>query len=279
MKVFDAHVHILNHKQISYPWTADIPSLSADHLFEDYLAATQPHELTGVLFMETAASDGDYIAEAEYVANLMQQYPVIKGQIASIRPEIDDNFDTWLEQSERLNICGYRRILHAEENTLMSDSTFIKNVRKIGEAGKTFDLCVHDWQLDEALQFVKQCDNTTFVIDHFAIHRQLGENEVQKWRESIKALAACPNVNFKISGILLHYNEEKDLPTVKSLFSYMLEVCGIDKLIWSGDWPVIELGNTLRNWLDVTEDMIKDLSPEDQHKLLIGNTKRIYLRQ
>ena len=36
----------------------------------------------------------------------------IKGLIFSIRPEDNDNFDSWLEETLSMGVSGFRRILH-----------------------------------------------------------------------------------------------------------------------------------------------------------------------
>ena len=109
--------------------------------------------------METGVDDPDYQNEAKYVQKLSDNSNNgIKGLIVSIRPE-DDNFDHWFNETLQMYVSGYRRILHVMPDDTSQAQIFRDNVKKIGKAGKPFDICYLPTQLSIAYDFAKDCSD------------------------------------------------------------------------------------------------------------------------
>ena len=159
LKLLDTHQHLIYRDVAQYSWTKDIPSLATDNFtVEDYLKLTEGLGIGGTLFMETGVDDPDYQNEAKYVQKLAENSNNgIKGLIVSIRPE-DDTFDSWFNETLQMNVSGYRRILHVMPDDTSQAKTFRDNVKKIGKAGKPFDICYLPTQLSIAYDFAKDCD-------------------------------------------------------------------------------------------------------------------------
>ena len=86
--------------------------------------------------METAVDDSDYQKETRFVHSLADDSDSsLRGLIASIRPENDEGFETWLNETIEMGAVGYRRILHVMPNDTSQSNTFINNVNKIGKLG------------------------------------------------------------------------------------------------------------------------------------------------
>ena len=126
---------------------------------EDYKDLTKDYNILGTLFMECAVDDPDYKKESNYINSLMQKSGSgIKGLILSIRPEDNNEFEKWLDESKSLGVVGYRRVLHVMPDELSQQDNFKENVKKIGKIGKPFDLCYHAGQLKIAYELSKSCD-------------------------------------------------------------------------------------------------------------------------
>lgn len=142
-ELLDTHQHLIYPDVAGYSWTDDIPALANKSFsLEDYKSLTTGKEVSGTLFMETGADDLDYKAEARFAARLAKNSESgIHGVIASCRPEVDDGFSEWLDECEDLSVLAYRRVLHVMGDDISKTETFRRNVRKIGNRGKVFDLC------------------------------------------------------------------------------------------------------------------------------------------
>ena len=187
IKLLDTHQHLVYRDVAGYSWAKDIPPLAEDNFtVGDYLKLTEGLGIGGTLFMETGVDDPDYKSEAEYVHGLAEDpNNNIIGLIVSIRPEDDNEFNSWFEKTLEMNAAGYRRILHVMPDETSQAQIFINNVKKIGQAGKPFDICYLPTQLSVAYDFAKKCDEMNLVLNHCGVP-SIAASEIDQWGNDIK---------------------------------------------------------------------------------------------
>lgn len=275
--LLDTHQHLVYPAQAGYSWTAGIPAL-ADQSFslEDYAGLTGD-AVIGALFMETGVDDADYQAETRFIAGLAADpAQKILGMIASCRPEENKGYDAWLEECAGLPVVGYRRILHVMDDSLSQSDVFRRNIRKLGQAGKTFDMCFLPAQLPIAAALAKACDNTSLILNHCGVPDIAG-GDMEPWKKDITALAALPNVACKISGLLAYCaSGTANLATIQPYIDHVITAFGADRLVWGSDWPVVNMANGLPDWLDNTQAFLAAFSTVDAEKISHKNATRIY---
>jgi len=277
-RLLDTHQHLVYPEVAGYGWTADIPPL-ADKAFplERYKELTKSTDIVGTLFMEAGVDDADYKAETRFLADLAKQDGSnIVGIIASCRPEDDDGYTDWLNECDDLGVVGYRRILHVMPDKLSTTATFRKNVRALGDRGKTFDLCMLPKQLKLGADLARACDNTTIVLNHCGVPDIAGGG-LDPWRADMAAIAALPNVNCKLSGILAYCAPgEATEAAIRPFVDHVLDIFGPKRMVWGSDWPVVELANGLPDWLEVTDTILSALSSDEASAIGQKNATRIY---
>lgn len=276
MKYVDTHQHLIYRDEFGYGWTKGIPALeTGDFTLEDY-AKIAGDRVTKTIFMECAVDDTDWQEEARFFAAKVGQFPTLGGVIASCRPETDEAFDTWLEECQSLPICGFRRVLHVVDDEMSKAEGFRANVRKIGAAGLVFDMCFLERQLPIAVEFAKACDNTSLVLDHCGVPNIAG-GELEPWKPHMKALAALPNVTCKLSGISAYVGpDQKGLAGYQNWVDAVLEIFGPDRIIWGSDWPVVDMADGLKAWLDASDQILGALSADEAAKISHANAAKIY---
>lgn len=276
MDFIDTHLHLIYREKLGYSWTAGIPPLATgDFTLGDYAALTAGRGVAGALFMEAGVDDADYQTEARLVAGLVGQQGLL-GQIASCRPEDDAGFDDWLDECAALHVHGFRRILHVMPDELSQTKTFRRNLTKIGARGWTFDVCMLARQLPIALDLAQACPDQTLVLDHCGVPDIAG-NGFEPWAASIAALAALPHVNVKLSGISAYCAPgTANLMTLKPWVDHVLSAFGTDRVVWGGDWPVVNLGSGLPDWIALSRTLLQDLSVAEQDQIAQVNAKRLY---
>ena len=276
MDFIDTHLHLIYRDRLGYSWTSGIPPLATgDFTLADYGALTAGLGVAGSVFMETGVDDADYKAEARFVAGLVGQGGVL-GQIASCRPEADAGFEDWLDECEGLHAHGFRRILHVMPDELSQTPTFRRNLAKIGARGQAFDICVLARQLPIAEELAKACPEQPLVLDHCGVPDIAGGNFAD-WAKGIKALAALPHVYLKLSGITAYCAPgTANLTTLQPWVDHVLSAFGADRLLWGGDWPVVNLGVGLANWISLTRALLAGLTATEQAQVFQGTAKRVY---
>ncbi len=278
MELIDTHQHLVYRDHATYGWTKDIPPLAEDNFtLEDYKLLTKDFNIKGTIFMETGVDDPDYKNETKFIKSVMDQTDSkIKGLIVSIRPENDEGFDEWLEETNSMNVSGYRRILHVMPDETSQTTTFRENVKKIGANGKPFDICYLPTQLKIASDLAKACDQMDLVLNHCGVP-PIASGEIDEWSKDIKSLSEIPNVTCKLSGLMAYCAPgTSSYETIKPYVDHVLECFGPDRMVWGSDWPVVNLGKGIAEWINVTNTILDNLSEDEARKIASSNAERIY---
>ena len=278
--MIDTHIHLLEPDRFTYEWTKGFPALTGRFDLSDYQKASADTGIQAGVFMEVDCEES--ADEARYFCSLAEQPGcLIQAVVAAARPESPD-FERNLEAMAHPRLTGIRRVLHTHPDELSQSSLFRENVSHLGALGLSFDLCVLQRQLPLALDLVRACPQTTFILDHCGVP-EISANDAPAgagflaWKKSIRALAAEPNVNGKISGITAYAPEPlRNAEGLRPYIETMLEAFGLARLVWGGDWPVVNLGDGLLAWSNITRDLLSELTPDERTLILSTNAKKIY---
>ena len=278
ISLLDTHQHLVYREKASYGWTKDIPPLAEGNFtLDDYKTLTEGLGIGGTLFMETGVDDPDYQQETRFVKSLADNSDNgMIGLISSIRPESDEAFETWLEETIEMGVVGYRRILHVMPDDTSQSDIFRNNVRKIGVSGKTFDICFLPGQLPVAFELAKACENTKLILNHCGVPDIAGDG-LDPWRQDIKALAQIPNVICKLSGLMAYCAPgTSSLETIEPYVDHVLNCFGPNRMVWGSDWPVVNLAKGLPEWIAVTRKILGKLSADEASSIAYGTAQIVY---
>jgi predicted TIM-barrel fold metal-dependent hydrolase len=275
--ILDTHQHLIYPDQWKYSWTDEVPAL-ADRAFryDDYTNLVAGAGVTGTIFMETTPDDPHWRDEAKFVYSLAAQpNSLIKGVIANCRPE-DDDFEQYVNSIRHPKLVGLRRILHVVPDDISENPFFAANLQWLGKQNLTFDLCFLARQLPLAIELIKKCPSTQFILDHCGVP-DIANNQIDPWRQYITQLATLPNLACKISGLLAYCKpSQATLDTIKPYIHHCIDSFGIDRVLWGSDWPVCTTQSTLPNWLQITRELVAPMTETEQQKMLHDNAMRIY---
>ena len=278
ISLLDTHQHLVYREKASYGWTKDIPPLAEGNFtLDDYKSLTEGLGIGGTLFMETGVDDPDYQQETRFVKSLADNSDNgMIGLISSIRPESDEGFETWLEETIAMGVVGYRRILHVMPDDTSQSDIFRNNVRKIGVSGKTFDICFLPGQLPVACELAKACENTKLILNHCGVPDIAGDG-LDPWKQDIKALAQIPNVICKLSGLMAYCAPgTSSLETIEPYVDHALNCFGPNRMVWGSDWPVVNLAKGLPEWIAVTRKILGKLSADEASSIAYGTAQIVY---
>ena len=276
MDFIDTHQHLIYRGSIGYAWTSDVPELKdRNFTLADYRGLTEGRGIGETLFMEVGVDDADYREEARFFAGLVGT-DGLAGVIASCRPETDVGFDAWLDEAKSLKLNGFRRILHVVPDDVSQSETFRRNVRKIGQAGLTFDICMFARQHAITLELLKVCPDQQFILDHCG-NPDVAAGAFDPWAASMKKLAEFPNLAVKLSGIAVNCAPgTASLETIRPYAEHLIELFGPQRIVWGSDWPVVNLACGMPDWIDISKAILSGLSKDEQAVISGGNARRIY---
>jgi L-fuconolactonase len=277
--IVDAHVHIYDPRRLSYPWMAPLPTLDGPHLLEDYDRLTAGVDIEAMVFVEVDVAPGAHLAEVEFVQEQSRIEPRLRAVVASMPLESGRAVEADLAAYSRFPLArGVRRLIerHDREPGWCLRDGFVAGVKLLPRFGFTFDLCVFHAQLAEATELVRRCPEVSFVLDHIGkpgIRAGLWE----PWASGLRAIAACPNVCCKISGVVTEadhaaWTEAQAAPYI----AHAIDCFGFDRVMFGGDWPVSELATRYSRWVALVDAVTSKASSAERRKLFRDNAVAFY---
>jgi L-fuconolactonase len=149
-------------------------------------------------------------------------------------------------------------------------------VQEFGRRGLVYDLLTKTPHMRAAINLVKACPDTKFVLDHIS-KPYIAKGEMQPWADQITELASFENVVVKVSGLFT----EADWKNWKqSDFSPYLEHITKSftpkRMMFGSDWPVCLLAATYRQTVDLIEEFTKSFSISEKNDFWASTANRIY---
>lgn len=149
-------------------------------------------------------------------------------------------------------------------------------VRSLAQAGLTCDLLVHPENLIIVRTLATAFPELPMIVNHIG-NPPLRSGELSEWSSRMQALARCPNVTCKLSGLvtlcdLKTWSPEQLKPAVK----VAVDAFGYDRLMFGSDWPVCLMAAPYQDVLDAMIQALGPITQADHAKLFRDNARRVY---
>jgi len=278
--VIDAHHHLWGADQ-GYTWL-DGPGLAPIRRTfgpDDLAAAVEGSGVARTVLVEGGRCD---TAEAELLLGYAKDSPLIAGVVAWADPADPALADTLagyraLPGGERL--VGIRSQVQGEKDPGYLDRAEVRGgLRTIAKAGLPFDLVLRADQIPAAARLAADLPEVSFVLDHLG-KPSIGDAAAgfARWRGPLAALAACPNVTAKLSGLVTE--ADRSGWTVGDLAPFVavaLDAFGPDRVMFGSDWPVCLLAASYGRVKDALEHALPPLSAAERAAVFGGTATRTY---
>lgn len=279
MRVVDGHLHLWDPAVLSYEWLEGrlLRRFGPDEL--DVALQDAPDADCGFVFVQAECVPEQSIAEVDWVASLTSRVPV-RGVVARVPLEDPAATELHLEAfAERPLVVGVRRLLQSEPDGFCLRPDFLLSAQAVAAAGLSFDACVRWEQLPDVVALADALPELEIVLDHLG-KPEVGTPEVADpadgtpWAESLRDLAARPNVSCKLSGLPAESPGEWTEAQLRPFLDVALDAFGPDRLLFGSDWPV---SWPYGRWLETVSSWLADrVGEHHQRAVLAGNAERIY---
>jgi L-fuconolactonase len=276
--IVDSHVHLCSPKRFGYDWTKNAPVLNREVMPSDFTKAVGPVKVEQFVFVEVDVNYPQHLAEAKWVAELAEKDRRITGMVAALPLEQGAAIEPELDELRQHRILrAIRRLIQTQPDPeFCIKPKFLEGLRLLAKRDIPFDICVLHHQLPNVIRMVRKCPEVRFVLDHIG-KPGIKAGIFDPWRQHLKELAAMPNVHCKISGV----NTEADHKTwtreqLKPYIAYTIETFGFDRIMYGGDWHVLELAGTYPQWVEIVDWVTEGASLEEKRKLFRDNAIEFY---
>ncbi|HEY1386241.1 MAG TPA: amidohydrolase family protein [Dongiaceae bacterium] len=276
--IVDSHVHLADPKRFGYAWTRNAPSLNRQVLPEHLTRAAVPVKIDQFVFVEVDVDSPQHLAEAEWIASLAKSDPRLKGMVAALPLERGAAIAGELDQLRQHKILrGIRRLIQNQPDPdFCVRPEFIAGLKLLARHDLVFDICIFHHHLPNAIKMVRQCPEVRFALDHIG-KPGIKAGLTDPWRQHLKELAALPNVTCKISGVSTeadHRNWTRE--QLRPYIAHTIDTFGFDRVMYGGDWHVLELAGTYPQWVEIVDWVVEGASAAEKRKLFRDNAIRDY---
>lgn len=275
----DAHQHFWDPATAVYPWMSDAIAplcrrFGPEHL-EPLLGDTGTD---GTVLVQTRSS----LQETEEFMRTAASHDFIVGVVGWVDLTDAAVHDTLAGLRARPDGDVLVAIRHQVEDEpdpqwlLRSDVS--RGLDAVGNAGLPYELLVRPRDLPAAIQVVHEHPEVRFIVDHIA-KPPIKTGEMEPWASLLRQLAAEPNTWCKLSGILTVADHAAW--RVSDLVPYVaavVEMFGIERLMYGSDWPVCLLAAPYETTLDATVQALGSLSASDSAAIFGENALAVYGR-
>jgi L-fuconolactonase len=208
--------------------------------------------------------------------SMANQFDFIKGVVGWIDLR-NPNLESRLEYFSTLKkLKGFRHIVQGEGTGFLAQPSFIKGVQRLAHYNFTYDLLVYHHQLEEAVEFVKQVTDTKIVVDHIA-KPSISTQDLGRWENNMKALAAFPHVYCKVSGMVTEarwsgWKYEDFVPYL----DVVTKAFGAHRLMYGSDWPVCLVAASYDQQFSIIQKYFGGFAASEKKQILGENAKRFY---
>ena len=274
MGIIDSHHHLWDLNLFEYDWMPkDDNILRQSYLPIDLAPILEKNDVVGSVLVQADQAGG----EAKFLIDCANEVPWIKGVVAWVDLQ-NENVGERLDELMGLGpLVGVRHQVEGEidDNWLLRKST-IAGLKEVSDRNLTYDLLVKRHQLYQIPLLCEELPDLRMVLDHIAKPDILAR-AMQPWSDDIEKLGHFDNLFCKVSGMITEADQTNWtrfdlLPFVK----HVREVFGIKRLMWGSDWPVVNLGKGLPEWITVTRKILDKLSTDEANAIANGTAQNIY---
>jgi L-fuconolactonase len=282
--IIDSHIHLLDRTKFGYSWSSGsswatgAPKLNRDWTSDDLASYVKPYQVEGFVFVEADVDMPGHIAEAEWVDSEAINDTRIMASVACVPLEKGPSIEPEIARIASFqSVRGVRRLVqNLSHPSVATQRDFREALNLLPSYGLSFDVCVSQDQLPVAIEMMRQSPRVAFVLDHIGMP-DIKSNRFEHWEAQIREIATFENVVCKLSGVLTQathsaWTYDEVLPYIE----LAIQSFGTDRILFGGDWPVLELAASYREWVDVVDKATGSLAHVDRRKIFRDNAIKTY---
>lgn len=275
----DSHHHLWDLSARDYDWMAgdEMAPIRRNFAIDDLhqaIAGTGIERTVYVQASMTHEETYEVLALAENVPTIV----AVVGWLDVDSPLSIAECEKYLSAKGGKYLKGIRDIAqdHPDSHYLARPQT-IATVKELGKMGITYDILTKTPELGAAIELVRACPETQFVLDHIS-KPYISKGELEPWKSLITELASFENVSCKISGIVTEAKWKNwQVSDFTPYTDHIIESFSTSRIMFGSDWPVALLGaESYSQVVQLAESVTAGFSDGESEAFWKNNVMRSY---
>lgn len=296
LPIVDAHHHLwqLAGGPLSYPWLQDAQPhafflgeygrLKRDYLPPDYRRDAAGHNVLRTVHVEAECSRDQQVAETRWLTQMNARHGMPDAIVAHAWFHTPDAEEILAQQKSFALVRGIRSKPVTSRGPgesvagapgTMQDARWLAGLRLLRKFDLSWDLRVPPWHLEDAAQVLRANGDIRVALNHSGFPWDRSAAGLARWRQGMKALAACGQVFCKLSCLCLP-DAPWDYEDNRRIVLEAIEIFGSDRCMFASNFPVDGLRVTFDRMFQDFKRMTAELSASERRKLFHDNAAAFY---
>jgi L-fuconolactonase len=277
MTIIDAHHHVWDLAVRDQPWLAgdELAPIRRNFGPDDLRAAASAAGVTATVLVQTVT----VAAETPEMLALAAGDALIRGVVGwadLTAPDVADQLARLVQAPGGDRLVGLRHQVQEEPDPdWLRRPDVTAGLRAVADAGLAYDLIVRPHQLAAATYAAQSVPQLRFVLDHGG-KPPVAAGGLEPWAGAIRALAACPNVACKLSGLVTEAGPGATSATFGPVADVILSAFGAERVMFGSDWPVCLLASDYPGVISLARVLTAGLSAAERAAVFAGTAARVY---
>ena len=270
----DSHQHFWDLDRFDYVWMPPEPGvLRRTYLPKDLAPILERSGVTRTVLVQANQAAG----EAGFLLDLAEANDFVVGVVAWVDLTSPDLGRVLDDLMKRPKMVGVRHQVHDEpDDAWLNRDDVIGGMRELARRGLPYDLLLRPQHLKFVAPLAEKVPDLRMVVDHIA-KPPIAEGLTEPWAKDIAAVAAIPGVYCKVSGLVTEADHSGwTVDDLEPYVSHVVEVFGLDRLMWGSDWPVCRLAASYDQVLGAALEAVGDISDEERARVFSRNAIDFY---
>lgn len=291
--IIDPHHHLWDLSMGKHPWlspsdptvqaVAGLSEIAHDYLVDDYVRDSRSQNVIATVHIE-ALWAGDPVGETRWLETLDKSKGVALRYVGAASLGNQGAAAAIAEQAAFDRMTGVRGILswHPDpKKCFVADPELGRNpdwrrdVALLEKHRLNLELMMYPYQAEIVREIAEAQPGLQIIINHCGSPIDRDAEGMQRWRDGLSLISACPNVAIKISNPGA-YDHNWTLESVREVVTHCLDCFGADRAMFGTDYPVSKIQMSFEQIYDTFKRIASVLSAAEQTKLFHANAKRFY---
>jgi predicted TIM-barrel fold metal-dependent hydrolase len=287
----DAHHHVWRLKDL--PWLSGPPAprifgpyqpICRDYPIEEYRGDIAGCDIVKSVYIQTNWPAGQSHDEARWVQSVSDATGWPHANVAHA-DLADPGAGVLIDRLAKLPLTrGIRQQLHWHEDPqyrfaprpdVMNDKDWRRGVAMLADHGLPFELQIFASQMPDGAKLARSFPGIVFVLEHAGMPEDMSPQGWRLWREGMMALAQCPNVNVKLSGLGTFVHACR-ADVMDPVISETVAMFGADRCCFGSNFPIEKLWTDYTTLYKTFRNAIARLSEAEQAAILHDTAARLY---
>jgi predicted TIM-barrel fold metal-dependent hydrolase len=287
----DAHHHIWRLDDL--PWLSgpQLPRIFGpyqpicrDYSIDEFRSDVAGCDVVKSVYIQTNWPAGQSYDEAQWVQSVSDAtgWPHANVAYADLA---DPDAGALISRLAKLSaVRGIRQQLHWHANAqyrfaprpdVMNDIGWRRGLALLADHELPFELQIFTDQMADGARLAQSFPDVIFVLEHAGMLEDMSPRGRQLWRQGMTALAACPNVNVKLSGLGTFVHACRD-DVMGPIVRDTVAIFGADRCCYGSNFPIEKLWTNYDTLYRTFRNAIADLSEAEQAAILHDTAARLY---